>query len=85
MVTWGFMHASGVHATIAGVLLGLAVPARPLGDEVHARTQRLEHAVRPFSSGVALPVFAFFAAGVTLVGAPGSVLGQPVVLAIVAG
>lgn len=85
IAAWGFMHASGVHATIAGVLLGLTVPARPIGDEEHARTQRLEHAVRPFSSGVALPLFAFFAAGVTLVGAPGSVLGQPLVLAVAGG
>ncbi|MDG4798443.1 Na+/H+ antiporter NhaA [Micromonospora sp. WMMD1082] len=85
VIGWGFMHASGVHATIAGVLLGFCVTARPVHGEPTARTHRFEHAVRPISSGFALPVFAFFAAGVTVVGGDGgeAVLTQPVVLAIV--
>ncbi|MDQ1130307.1 Na+/H+ antiporter NhaA [Microbacterium sp. SORGH_AS_0888] len=86
IAAWTFMHASGVHSTIAGVLLGFAVPARVVHGEPRPRTEHLEHAVRPFSSGLALPVFAFFAAGVTLVGAgDGGVILQPVVLAIVVG
>lgn len=85
VVAWAFMHASGVHATIAGVLLGFCVTARPVHGESTARTHRFEHAVRPISSGFALPVFAFFAAGVTVLGGAGgeAVLAQPVVLAIV--
>ncbi|QLD12113.1 Na+/H+ antiporter NhaA [Microbacterium oleivorans] len=87
LVVWGFLHESGVHATIAGVLLGFAVPARPLRGESVARTDTYDDLVRPFSSGIALPVFAFFAAGVTVVGAgdPLAVVAQPVVLAIVLG
>ncbi|MFS0894222.1 Na+/H+ antiporter NhaA [Microbacterium sp. 179-I 3D3 NHS] len=87
LVAWVFMHESGVHATIAGVLLGLTVPARRVHGETESRTHRFDDAIRPFSSGVALPIFAFFAAGVTLVGGDGaaSVLLQPVVFAIVAG
>lgn len=87
LVAWGFMHASGVHATIAGVLLGFCVPARPVHGEPDARTHRLDDAIRPWSSGIALPVFAFFAAGVSLVDGegPAAVLGQPIVLAIVGG
>jgi NhaA family Na+:H+ antiporter len=87
LIVWGFLHASGVHATIAGVLLGFAVPARPLRGESVARTDTYDDLVRPFSSGIALPVFAFFAAGVTVVGAgdPLAVVAQPVVLAIVVG
>lgn len=87
VVTWAFMHSSGVHATVAGVLLGLTVPAVTVGDGPRSRTSRYEHALRPWSAGVALPVFAFFAAGVTLVDGdgPGGVLTRPVVLAIVAG
>lgn len=87
VVAWGCMHASGVHATIAGVLLGFTVPARTVFGEAATRVQRLDDAIRPFSSGVALPVFAFFAAGVSLLegGGPAAVFGQPVVLAIVAG
>ena len=85
VVAWAFMHDSGVHATIAGVLLGFCVTVRPVHGEPISRTHRFEHAVRPISSGFALPVFAFFAAGVTVVGGEGvaAVLAQPVVLAIV--
>lgn len=87
LAAWGFMHASGVHATIAGVLLGLTVPARPRHDEAIARTVHLDHILRPVSSGFALPVFAFFAAGVSLAGSGGAreVLGSPVVVAVVLG
>lgn len=86
LVAWGFMHESGVHATIAGVLLGFAVPARAIHGEAIARTDTYDDAVRPFSAAIALPVFAFFAAGVTLVaGDPLAVLAQPVVVAVVIG
>lgn len=87
LVAWGFMHASGVHATIAGVLLGFAVPARLIHGETEPRTHRFDERVRPFSSGIALPVFAFFSAGVSLVDGDGplAVIGQPVVLAITLG
>lgn len=87
VVAWALMHASGVHATIAGVLLGFTVPAVALHGEATSRTTRYEHLVKPFSSGFALPVFAFFAAGVSLVdgAGPGAVIGQPVVAAIAAG
>ena len=85
LVAWVLMHESGVHATIAGVLLGFCVPARPIHAEATARTQRLEHGVRPLSSGVALPVFAFFAAGVSLSGnnGPLGALADPVAIATV--
>jgi NhaA family Na+:H+ antiporter len=68
VTAWALMHASGVHATIAGVLLGLTAPgiARP-GEDV-AVAERLEHRWRPLSAGIAVPVFALFAAGVTLDG-----------------
>ena len=87
LVAWGLMHASGVHATIAGVLLGLTVPARPVHGEQEVRTHRLDQAIRPFSAAIALPVFAFFSAGIPVIGSedPGAVLEQPVVLAIVVG
>ncbi|WP_395638364.1 Na+/H+ antiporter NhaA [Pseudolysinimonas sp.] len=87
LVAWGFMHESGVHATIAGVLLGLSVPARLVHGETESRTHRFDDRVRPFSSGIALPLFAFFSAGVSLVDGDGplAVLGQPVVLAITLG
>jgi Na+:H+ antiporter, NhaA family len=88
VVAWAFMHESGVHATIAGVLLGFTVPALVVHGESESRTHRFERTIRPFSQGIALPVFAFFAAGVSIVGGEtpvGEVLTQPVVLAIVLG
>jgi NhaA family Na+:H+ antiporter len=81
--TWGLVHASGVHATVAGVLLGFTVPV--LGR--HSAAEQFEHRLRPWSAGVAVPVFAFFAAGVTVGGWSG--LGQsllhPVTVGVFAG
>ncbi|MFC8600227.1 Na+/H+ antiporter NhaA [Isoptericola sp. NPDC057191] len=87
VVAWAFMHASGVHATVAGVLMGFTVAARPVHGEAQSRTHRYELAVKPWSQGLALPIFAFFAAGVDLRDGGGiaEVLEQPVVLAILAG
>jgi NhaA family Na+:H+ antiporter len=74
IVAWALMHASGVHATIAGVLLGLVVPATPEATQRALRlretpaeslAERWEHRWRPVSAGFAVPVFAVFAAGVT--------------------
>ena len=86
-VGWALMHASGVHATVAGVLMGFTVAAKPTHGEDVARTTHYEHAVKPWSQGLALPIFAFFSAGVNLVdgGGPAEILSQAVVFAIVAG
>ena len=62
------MHDSGVHATVAGVLLGLLTRVKPDPDEEHSPAERLEHRVRPVSAGVAVPAFAFLSAGVALTG-----------------
>ena len=79
VLTWGLVHASGVHATVAGVLLGLVVPA--------LRAGRFEHRWNPLSAGFAIPVFALFAAGVALGGLDGLLgsIGTPVALAIILG
>ena len=92
VTTWALMHASGVHATVAGVLLGFAVPVA----RSHAAggpgagpglAEHFEHRFRPLSAGVAVPVFAFFAAGVTVGGTSGltQALTDRVALGIVAG
>jgi NhaA family Na+:H+ antiporter len=57
-----------VHATVAGVVLGLLTRVRPDDDEQHSPAERLEHRLRPLSAGFAVPVFALFAAGVSLSG-----------------
>ncbi|HET6967538.1 MAG TPA: Na+/H+ antiporter NhaA [Ornithinibacter sp.] len=74
--TWALVHASGVHATVAGVLLGLVVPVKARASVPSISTldrstdvaHRFEHRMRPISAGFAVPVFAFFASGVTVIG-----------------
>lgn len=82
---WYFMHRSGIHATIAGVLLGMVVPAKVIGNDRETMTEHLAESINPFSAGLAVPIFAFFAAGVNIVDAPGgagAMLTQPVTLAV---
>ncbi|WBB58262.1 Na+/H+ antiporter NhaA [Streptomyces sp. WMMC500] len=86
LVIWALMHASGVHATIAGVAMGLMlrVTTRP-GEEVSPGA-RIEHQIRPLSAGLAVPVFAFFAAGVAVNGdSMAGVFTDPEPLGVVLG
>src|SRR5680860_1194672 len=86
--TWALVHASGVHATVAGILLGFAVPViRRSSGEGPGLAEHFEHRWRPLSASVAVPVFAFFAAGVTVGGANGlsSALRDPVAIGILVG
>ncbi len=87
VVAWAFMHASGVHATIAGVLLGMVVPAKPRPGEAHALTHRFGDSIGWISSGIVLPIFAFFAAGVNVVDSGGllGVITDPVSVGIYLG
>ena len=62
--TWALVHQSGVHATVAGVALGLATRVRADPGERRSPAERLEHRIRPLSAGVCVPVFALLAAGV---------------------
>ena len=66
LAIWGFVHASGIHSTIAGVVLGFTVPAVAAPGSAESRVQRLQHCWQPLSAAVALPVFALFAAGIDL-------------------
>jgi len=82
---WALVHASGVHATVAGVVLGFTVPV--LGRYGHPTAELFEHKLRPVSAGFAVPVFAFFAAGVTVGGwsGLGDSLLRPVTDGVIAG
>jgi NhaA family Na+:H+ antiporter len=72
VATWVLVHESGVHATVAGVLLGFAVPViRRAQGPGPGLAEHFEHRFRPLSSAVAVPVLAFFAAGVSVTGAGG--------------
>jgi Na+:H+ antiporter, NhaA family len=88
LVTWALVHESGVHATVAGVLLGFAVPVvRRAPGEGPGLAEHFEHRWRPISSGVAVPVFAFFAAGVTVIGGTDLVgtFANPITIGVVVG
>ncbi|MDJ0339204.1 Na+/H+ antiporter NhaA [Cryobacterium sp. PH31-O1] len=89
-IVWALVHGSGVHATVAGVLLGFAVPVlrSKRGGGPNAGpglAETLEHRIRPLSSGIAIPVFAFFSAGVTIGGVDGlfRAITDPVAVGIV--
>jgi NhaA family Na+:H+ antiporter len=86
--TWTLVHASGVHATVAGVLLGFAVPVlrRAPGDGP-GLAEHFEHRFRPISAGIAVPVFALMSAGVTVGGLTGltEALSDPVAIGIMLG
>jgi NhaA family Na+:H+ antiporter len=80
-LTWALMHSSGVHATVAGVLLAFTVPVRS-GSAEH-----FEHRLRPLSAAVAVPVFAFFSAGVAVGGISGlgASLGDSIAVGVAVG
>lgn len=66
LLIWALVHAGGVHATVAGVAMGLLLRVKPQEDEEHSPAERIEHRVRPLSAGVAVPLFALFAAGIEI-------------------
>src|SRR5438874_8188681 len=84
LVLWVFVLKSGVHATLAGVALALAIPfeTKP-GDE--SPLTRLEHELAPWVAFGILPVFGFANAGLSFAGLSFSSILEPVPLAIAAG
>lgn len=102
IVVWAMMHASGIHATIAGVLLAFVVPVKSSIRLTQQQEKRLTepvllrakapfdlaeifgHRFGPLSSGIAVPVFAFFAAGVAL-GGESRFPFDPIAFGIIAG
>ena len=86
VVLWFFVLHSGVHATLAGVALALAIPlrtgAKPHGDEP---LLRLEHALQPWVAYLVVPVFGFANAGVSFEGVTWAALTGPLPLGIILG
>ncbi|MFJ9248874.1 Na+/H+ antiporter NhaA [Streptomyces sp. NPDC101776] len=86
LVNWALMYNSGVHATIAGVAMGLMLRCTTREDEDHSPGEHVEHLVRPLSAGLAVPLFALFSAGVAISGgALGDVFTKPETLGVVLG
>ncbi len=83
-VVWLATFESGIHATIAGVALGLLVPVRPFrGREVH---RTLEHALHPVSAYVVVPLFALANAGIFLRdGVLGEAMSSGITWAVILG
>lgn len=84
VVIWALVHASGIHATIAGVAMGLLMRTYARSGEKSAPSHRAEHLLRPWAMGLALPVFALFSAGVVF-GDWASMLTNTVALGVIAG
>ncbi|WP_408994449.1 Na+/H+ antiporter NhaA [Streptomyces sp. 1268] len=86
LTIWGLMYNSGVHATIAGVAMGLMLRCTRREGEKHSPGEHIEHLVRPLSAGIAVPLFALFSAGVSVNGeALAGVFTRPETLGVVLG
>ena len=81
---WFFTYKSGIHATIAGVLLASTIPHR-IKNKDFSLLIKLEHAISPYVAFMIMPIFAFANAGVSLEGLSLSSLLQPVPLGILLG
>ena len=81
---WFFTYKSGIHATIAGVLLASTIPHR-IKDRDFSLLIKLEHAISPYVAFIIMPIFAFANAGVSLDGLSLSSLLKPVPLGILLG
>jgi len=85
---WTFTFLSGVHATIAGVVLALTIPIRcspGCPDDRKSPLHRLEHGIQPWVAYVVIPIFGFANAGVSLAGLGFDALLQPIALGVALG
>ena len=81
---WWFVHESGIHATIAGVAMGLLTRVKLDPGEEKSPAERLEHTLLPWSAGVAVPFFALMSAGV-VIGGGAELVSDPIVIGVVLG
>ena len=81
---WYFTYKSGIHATIAGVLLATTIPHR-IKDKDFSLLVKVEHAISPYVAFIIMPIFAFANAGVSLDGLTFNTLLNPVPLGILLG
>ena len=82
LVVWSLFLISGVHATIAGVLLAFTIPVKTKQGSYLA--EKLAFKFEPISAGIAVPIFAFFSAGISL-GGDSRFPFDPIVYGIVLG
>lgn len=82
-ILWASVLKSGVHATLAGVIIGFCIPLK--GKKGEQPLHDFEHILAPWSSFVILPLFAFANAGVSFDGIDVSMISSPLLLAIACG
>ena len=85
LIIWVAVVKSGVHATLDGVMVALAIPLRAEDEDGRSPARHLEHTLHPWVAFLILPLFAFANAGVSFAGMGFEDLGQPVTLGIIAG
>ncbi|KOT86933.1 pH-dependent sodium/proton antiporter [Streptomyces rimosus subsp. pseudoverticillatus] len=83
---WALMFNSGIHATVAGVSMGLILRTNRDENELLSPGQRTAHLLHPISAGIAVPLFALFTAGVSVAGpALSALFTEPEPLGVVLG
>ncbi|NQE60772.1 Na+/H+ antiporter NhaA [Caulobacter sp. RHG1] len=88
LALWWLVLMSGIHATIAGVVLAMTIPLRAskaAPDDATSPLHRLEHALSPWVAFLVVPIFGFANAGVSFAGMTPSVLAEPVTLGVALG
>ena len=85
ILLWMFVLKSGIHASLAGVLLAQFIPLNSKYTSSHSPLQNLEHSIAPWVNFSILPIFAFANAGVSFSGMKLNLLWDPVTLGIILG
>ena len=85
ILLWMFVLKSGIHASLAGVLLAQFIPMKPKDTSAHSPLYKLEHSIEPWVNFIILPIFAFANAGVSFSGMKLNLLWDPVTLGIILG
>lgn len=85
LLLWVFVLKSGVHATLAGVAVGLAIPLRAADAQGTSPLKHLEHILHPWVAYAILPLFAFANAGLPLMNMSLAALANPIPLGIALG
>ena len=85
ILLWMFVLKSGIHASLAGVLLAQFIPLNSKDNSSHSPLQNLEHSIAPLVNFIILPIFAFANAGVSFSGMKLNLLWDPVTLGIILG
>ena len=85
ILLWVFVLKSGIHASLAGVLLAQFIPIKSKEKSVQSPLYKLEHSIQPWVNFIILPIFAFANAGVSFSGMKLNLLWDPVTLGIILG